>query len=104
MKNAYVLSHHHGDNGTVSEGMILTDITDQRFNALEKQGLVRAATDAEVKEGSKIPFEESGQVIAGEAEEVEAEEPAEKQAREPENKAAPKAGNKKAADSAPKGA
>lgn len=122
MKNAYVLSHHHGDNGTVSEGAILTDITDQRFNALEKQGLVREATAAEVKKGSKIPFKESGQVIAGEAEEAEAKEAAEKiakeaaekeaaekvaaekQASEPENKAAPKAGNKKAAEPASKDA
>lgn len=87
MKTAYVLEHHLGDNGSVDEGMILEDISDKRFQALEKKGLVREATAAEIKEGYKAPFLASGTVIAGE------EVPAEggsKAAQEPANKAAAK--------------
>jgi hypothetical protein len=61
MKNAYVLEHHLGDDGTVTEGMILTDITEKRFDALKKRGLVREATAEEVKAGyqPKIAADES---------------------------------------------
>lgn len=85
MKNAYVLSHHHGDNGTVTEGMILKNVTDQRFKTLEKQGLVREATADEVKKGHEAPFTPSGEKIAGEGEK-EAEAPSNKKAPEPKNK------------------
>lgn len=56
MKNAYVLHHHLGDDGNVVEGMILTEISDKRFAALEKRGLVREATPKEVKEGYRPEF------------------------------------------------
>jgi Lon protease-like protein len=56
MKNALVLHQHLGDDGAVSEGMILRDITSKRFDILEKAGLIRQATDAEMKEGYKLPF------------------------------------------------
>lgn len=56
-KNAYVIEHHHGDDGTVSEGKILRDITTKRFDELEKKGLVREATDAEVEAGDQHAFE-----------------------------------------------
>lgn len=69
MKNAYVTDQHIGDNGAVTEGMILEGITQKRFDALEKKGLVREATPAEVKEGFKPPFIASGTVIAGEGDE-----------------------------------
>lgn len=85
MKNAYVTSDHYGDNGSVSEGMILEDITQKRFDALEKKGLVREATAAEVKEGYKAPFMATGTVIAGE----ESPEGGEKAAPTHSNKAAP---------------
>ena len=94
MKNAYVLEQHIGDNGNVTEGMILESITEKRFDALEKKGLVREATAAEVKEGYKPPFAETGIVGAGEAE----------AADEGGEKAAPTHSNKKAADTATKGA
>jgi len=80
MKNAYVLVDHLGDDGTVTEGMILTEITATRFNALEKRGLVREATAKEVKEGYTPPFQSE----------------AEKAAPEPENKQAAKPRNKQA--------
>lgn len=50
MKNAFVLVDHHGDNGTVREGSILTDLSDQRFSSLEKRGLVREAKAAELRD------------------------------------------------------
>lgn len=68
MKNAYVIEHHLGDNGNVTDGMILENITQKRFDALEKKGLVREATAAEVKEGFKAPFTASGTTIVGEVE------------------------------------
>jgi len=95
MKNAFVLSHHHGDDGTVDIGMILTDVTEQRFSALEKQGLVREATAAEVKAGYQPPFTEGGELTADEAE-------GEKKAKEPANKKAKEPANKKAGDAADK--
>ncbi len=94
MKNAYVLSHHHGDSGTATEGMILADLTDQRFNALEKKGLVREATAAEVKAGHQVPFEAGGETIGDEAAEKQAEKPENKKAAEPENKQAAKPATK----------
>lgn len=60
MKNGYVLEDHHGDNGTVSVGMILRDMSTQRFNELEKKGLVRVATDEEVEKGYQPPFQSAG--------------------------------------------
>lgn len=56
MKNAYVLDMHHGDHGTVDVGMILLDLSNQRFEDLEKRGLVREATADEVKAGYQPPF------------------------------------------------
>ncbi len=49
MKNGYVTEDHHGDNGTVRAGTVLRDLSDQRFAALEKRGLIREATVAEEK-------------------------------------------------------
>lgn len=83
-KNAYVLDDHHGDDGTVTEGMILADISNTRFDALEKQGLVREATSAEVKAGYKAPFEKDESEAEG----------GEKKAPEPSNKKAPEPSNK----------
>ncbi|RKF23371.1 hypothetical protein D6851_02555 [Altericroceibacterium spongiae] len=48
MKNAYVLEDHHGDNGTVRTGWILRELTDTRFSALQKRGLIREATKKEL--------------------------------------------------------
>lgn len=79
MKNALVLVDHLGDDGTVTTGMILKDITMKRFEQLEKRGLVREATAKEVSEGYKPPFT-----------------PETKNAPEPANKAAPKPANKSA--------
>lgn len=87
MKNAFVLVDHLGDNGTVTEGMILKDVTTKRFDSLEKKGLVREATAAEVKEGYKPPFEASGVPTASESGEKQAAEPQNKKAPEPANKA-----------------
>ena len=87
MKNAFVLSHHHGDDGTVIEGMILKDLSDQRFKNLEKRGLVREATAAEVKKGHHIPFEASGDKLADdEGDTKAAPAPENKKAAEPKNK------------------
>lgn len=61
MKNAYVVEDHFGDNGSVTEGMIIVDMPTKRFEALVKSGLVREATAKEVEEGYKptIPTDES---------------------------------------------
>jgi hypothetical protein len=88
MKNAFVLVHHLGDNGTVDEGMILEGITEKRFDALEKKGLVREATAAEVKEGYKAPFIASGHIDAGEQAEKAKADPQNKKAADPANKGA----------------
>lgn len=56
MKNAFVLQHHHGDDGNVVEGMILKDISEKRFAELENNKLVREATAKEVKDGYKPAF------------------------------------------------
>lgn len=48
MKNAYTLVAHSGDDGFAPKGRVLLDVTNDRFKALEKQGLVRVATDEEV--------------------------------------------------------
>lgn len=90
MKNAYVVHHHLGDDGNVTEGMILRDISQKRFDALRKRGLVREATADEVKAGHKPPFVASGQLDASEP-------------KDGETKAAPAPDNKKAADPANKG-
>jgi phage terminase Nu1 subunit (DNA packaging protein) len=57
MKNALVLDDHHGDNGTVTAGMILRELPNKRFEELEKRGLVREATDKEVEAGDQHAFE-----------------------------------------------
>jgi hypothetical protein len=85
MKNAYVMEHHHGDDGTVGEGTILRDVSTKRFEELEKKGLVREATDAEVKAGSQYSIDPDPSV-------------------DPDAKKAPAPSNKKAADPANKGA
>lgn len=79
MKNAYVLVDHHGDNGTVSTGMILKDVEPKRFGKLEKSGLVREATADELKAGYQPPFAAEGEIKA-------AAEPANKAAAKPANK------------------
>lgn len=56
-KNALVLDDHYGDNGHVTAGMILHDVTVTRFNELEKNGLVREATAEEVKAGDRHSIE-----------------------------------------------
>lgn len=66
MKNAFVLVAHHGDDGTVGEGDILRDVTELRFAALEKGGLVREATDKEAK-GSGPAAEKAKQPAANKA-------------------------------------
>ncbi|MEG3153006.1 hypothetical protein U1769_24195 [Sphingomonas sp. ZT3P38] len=52
-----MIEHHFGDDGSVDVGMILADMTEKRFDALEKRKLVREATPAEVKAGYKPPFD-----------------------------------------------
>ncbi|MEG3177044.1 hypothetical protein U1872_12450 [Sphingomonas sp. RB3P16] len=56
MKNAFVLQHHHGDDGSVSERMILMDMSEKRFSELEKRDLVREATAKEVRDGYQPDF------------------------------------------------
>ena len=51
------MEHHLGDDGAVDVGMILVDISDKRFEALKRRGLVREATDKEVKEGYRPDFQ-----------------------------------------------
>jgi len=87
MKNALVLDDHFGDDGSVTAGMILKDITNTRFDELEKKGLVREATDKEVKAGSKHDFEKDESEKA-------APKPDDKQAQKPEDKKAPEPANK----------
>ena len=50
MKTAFVLVAHVGDRGRKDEGDVLPDLTNQRFEDLEKVGLVREATAAEIKD------------------------------------------------------
>lgn len=57
MKNAFVMEHHLGDDGAVDVGMILAGISDKRFEALKRRGLVREATEKEVKEGYRPDFQ-----------------------------------------------
>jgi len=76
MKNAFVLVDHLGDDGTVTVGMILKELSVKRFDHLEKRGLIREATSEEVKTGYKPPFT------------------AEKTAPTPSNKKAPEPANK----------
>jgi hypothetical protein len=83
MKNAYVLVDHHGDDGTLREGRVVLGLTQYRFDLLEKQGLIREATDAEVKAATT----EAGDVAEPEVKKAEA--PTNKQAPAPTNKAAP---------------
>ena len=56
-KNAIVLDDHYGDDGAVTAGMVLKDVSASRFKELEKNGLVREATAAEVKAGHKLQIE-----------------------------------------------
>ena len=79
-KNAMVLDDHYGDNGSVTAGMILKNISDTRFAELEKKSLVREATPAEVKAGDQHSIDADPSKKEG----------GEKQAAE--------GGNKKAAD------
>lgn len=85
MKNAYVLEHHFGDNGDTPEGQILADISTKRFEELEKKGLIREATDAEVKAGYQPKIDADESAGEGAAEKKKAE-PANKKAAEPANK------------------
>lgn len=89
MKNAFVKEDHFGDDGSVTAGMILKDMANTRFDELEKKGLVREATDKEVKAGSKHAFEKDD---------------SEKAALKPDDKQAPKPEDKKAPEPANKGA
>jgi hypothetical protein len=91
MKNAFVTDHHIGENGNVTEGMILENISDKRFETLEKKGLVREATAEEVENGFKAPFIPTGFADAGETGEA-----GEKAAADPKNKKAPAAATKAA--------
>jgi hypothetical protein len=86
MKNAFVKSDHHGDNGTVREGMILRDVTQKRFDELEKLGLVREATADEVKKGYRPEIEADESKVDGDAKKQD--QPENKKAAEPANKAA----------------
>ena len=79
-KNALVLDDHFGDDGSVTAGMILKDVTTKRFDELEKKGLVREATPAEVKAGDQHQIEADPTKNA--------DDPANKQAATPKNKAA----------------
>lgn len=81
MKNAYVLEHHHGDDGTLSEGMILRDISNQRFEALAKAGLIREASADEVKAGYKPPFTPEGDERQGAGVEIDLNAPGNEAAR-----------------------
>lgn len=90
-KNAFVLHDHYGDDGSVTEGMILRDVTSKRFEELEKGGLVREATAEEVEAG----FAPSIEPDPSKADEG---------ADEDGAKAAKSPSNKKAADPANKGA
>lgn len=49
MKNAFVLVAHTGDKGMQQEGGIMLDLSNDRFDALEKIGLVREAKTEEIK-------------------------------------------------------
>ena len=89
MKNALVLDDHFGDDGSVTAGMVLTDMTNTRFAELEKKGLVREATDKEVKAGSKHAFEkDDSEKAAPKPDDKQAPKPEDKKAPEPENKGA----------------
>lgn len=57
MKNAIVLDTHFGDDGMATAGKLLLGITVKRFEALEKQGLVREATPEEIEAGDQHAFE-----------------------------------------------
>lgn len=81
-KNALVLDDHFGDDGAVAAGDILTDVTSKRFDELEKRGLVREATAAEVKAGSQRSIERDETP------------PDDKDAKAPENKKAAEPANK----------
>lgn len=83
MKNAYVLEDHFGDDGHVTEGMILKDVASKRFTELEAKGLVREATEKEVKAGFQPKIDPDPSKEDGE-----------KKAPEPANKKAPAAENK----------
>lgn len=69
MKNAYVLEDHFGDDGAVTTGMILLDVTNKRFDELEKNGLIREATAKEVEIGYQPPFTSDESSRAAEASE-----------------------------------
>lgn len=94
MKNAYVLEDHFGDNGHARPDMVLTDVSEVRFAELERQGLVREATAAEVKEGSKHTIERDPTPAENAGDEKQAEKPENKKAAEPVNKQAPKPATK----------
>ena len=89
-KNAMVLDDHFGDDGSVTAGMVLKDITTKRFDELEKKGLVREATAEEVEAGDQHAFEKDETGDADNSGEGEKKKP------EPSNKQAPKPANKAA--------
>lgn len=83
-KNAMVLDDHFGDDGAVTAGMILRDITTKRFEQLEKKGLVREATAEELKAGDQHAIEPDPS--KDEAGEKQAPEGSNKKAADPKNK------------------
>ena len=83
-KNAYVLDDHYGDNGSVTAGMILRDISSTRFTELEKKKLVREATAKEVEAGSQRTIDPAERKAEGG--EKKAPEPANKKAADPKTK------------------
>ncbi len=83
-KNAYVLDDHYGDNGSVTAGMILRDISSTRFTELEKKKLVREATAKEVEAGSQRTIDPDESKAEGG--EKKAPEPANKKAADPKTK------------------
>jgi hypothetical protein len=83
-KNAIVLGDHYGDDGHVTAGMILTNVSITRFKELEEKGLVREATAAEVKAGDQHTFEKDR--TGDEGGEKKATEGGNKKAPDPKNK------------------
>ncbi len=85
-KNAIVLDDHFGDDGYVTAGMILRDMTTKRFDELEKKGLIREATAEEVEAGDQHSIEPDPS--KDEEGEKKAPESSNKKAAEPKNKGA----------------
>lgn len=83
-KNAMVLDDHFGDDGFVTAGVILRDVTTKRFDELEKKGLVREATTKEVEAGDQHSIESDPSKDDGG--EKDGKKPDNKQAAAPKNK------------------